>query len=277
MFTHYKRALDECQPYLLATREVAPLLEWEPLGMDIRERGLVLDPQQRGGADFLHLLQNLDRLSYGTLGMAMPKWVFYDCGVMPSAVFGFCGPASSLDPYVHRALDIPKGYDGPVPLSIFIAIPTLEGAWFTHTLCSLNSVCTGAAPEGLLLLSLALGVRILKVQTLYGTTQWRSHRLGTFVGLAPLEVVTAYTPSHSVRRTLTWRLHLRRFLVEAALIKPGTSPTAPPATHVLDVDDENALITLQREIEAGIPYSIVGPPTRRGSIVQVPLHRGAPK
>ncbi|MEC8022623.1 MAG: hypothetical protein VX223_01725 [Myxococcota bacterium] len=276
MFTHYRRALESCQPYLLATQEISPLLEMAPLGIDLQEKGLILDPQARKNEVFLHLLQQLDRLNFGTLGMAMPKWVFYDCGVMPSAVFGFCGPAASLEPWVRRALKVPADYDGPVPLSIFIAIPMLEnGSWFTHTLCTLNQACTGAAPEGLVMLSLALGVRILKIQTLYGATQWRNPRLGSFVSIGPLQLLTAYTPSHSVVRTLTWKLRLRRFLVEAALISPSTSSDAPPATHMLDVDDVTALIALQRDLEAGIPYAIVGRPTIRGSIVQVPLHRGA--
>lgn len=241
----------------------------------MRKSGLVLDPQARVNEPFLRLLQNLDRLAFGALQMAMPQWVFYDCGVMPSAVFGFCGPAATLEPWVRRALEVPASYDGLVPLTIFIAIPTPEeDAWFTHTLCSVNEVCTGAAPAGLRSLSFALGVRVLRVKTLYGATQWRDSRLTTFVSNGPLEVVTAYTPAHSMRRTLTWRLHLRRFLTEAAVIKPGTSPAAPPGTHLLDVDDDAALLALQREIEAGIEYQIVGPPTHRGSIVQVPLHRG---
>ncbi len=274
MFTHYRRAFEHCQPYVLATEEVSPLLEWAPLGVDVVGTGLVLDPQVRANEPFLHLLRNLDLLTFGILGMAMPKWVFYDCGVMPSAVFGFCGPAASLEPWVRRALEVPPDYDGPVPLSIFIAIPTVEpGGFFTHTLCSLNDVCTGAAPAGLTMLSFALGVRLLKVQTLYGTTQWRSGRLRKFVSMGPLELITAYTPAHSMRRTLTWRLRQRRFLTEAAIIKPGTSPAAAPATHMLDVDDEDALIALQKEIEAGAEYEIVGPTTKRGSIVQVPLHR----
>jgi hypothetical protein len=275
VFPHFKRAFEECQPYVLATRQVAPRLEWEPLGFDLRKRGLVLDPQEQRNETFLHLLQNLDRLAFGAHGMAMPKWVFYDCGVMPSAVFGFCGPATSLEPWVRRALDVPEHYSGPVPLTIFIAIPTLEaGAWFTHTLCSINQVAEGAAPAGLRLLSMTLGLRLLKAETLYGTVQWRSDRVGTYVGVGPLELVTAYTPAHSFRRSLTFRLRLRRFLIEAALVKPGTSPGAPPATHMLDVDDEDALIGIQREIEGGVPYSIVGPPETRGSIVQIPLRRG---
>ena len=274
MFTSFKRVLDHCQPYLLATKMVAPQLEWAPLGVDLKERGLILDPQARKNELFLNLVKNLDQLAFGTLGMAMPKWVFYDCGVMPSAVFGFAGPASMLEPWVRRTLEVPKDYDGPVPLSIFIAIPTCEnGAWFTHTLCSLNDACVGAAPAGLGLLSLALGVRVVKARTLYGTTQWRSERLNKFVGMGPLELVTAWTPSHSMRRTVTWRLRLRRFLTEAALIKPGTSPAAPPATHMLEVDDDDALQALQHELEAGVHYAMVGPPLSRGSIVQVPLHR----
>jgi hypothetical protein len=274
VFTHYARAFDLCRPYLLATKAVAPKLEWAPLGVDLREGGLILDPQARHNEAFLVLLQNLDKLTFGALGMTMPKWVFYDCGVMPSVVFGFCGPASGLEPWVRRALEVPPDYDGPVPLSIFIAIPTCqEGAFFTHTLLNLNEACVGAAPAGLSMLSLALGVRTLQAKTLYGTAQWRSNKIENFVSMGPLDVITAWTPSHSDRRTLTWRLQLERFLTEAAIIKPGTSPAAPPATHMLDVDDNNALKALQREIEAGVRYQIVGPPTTRGSIVQVPLHR----
>ncbi len=275
MLTHYHRAFQHCRPYVLATRAVAPHLDLKPLGLDLHEDGLVLDPQARKNEPFLRLLQHLDRLTFGPLGMEMPKWVFYDCGVMPSAAFGFAGPAASLEPWVRRALAVPDDYDGPVPLSLFIGIPTLQrNAWFTHTLCSLNHVCPGAAPAGLTTLSLTYGLRVLQARTLYGTAQWRSERLSVFVSLGPLSLLTAYTPAHSVKRTLTWRLELERYGLEAALLKPGTSPSAPPATHMLDVDDEDALISLQKEIESGVPYAIVGPPTTRGSIVQVPLCRG---
>jgi len=274
MLTHYRRAFEHCQPYVLTTQQVAPLLEWEPLGLDIRGQGFVLDPQARSNEKFVCLLRNLDQMSFGTLGMAMPQWVFYDCGVMPSAIFGFAGPAGSLEPWVRRALQVTDDDDQPVPLSSFIAIPMPEkGSWFTHTLCSLTQVCAGAAPEGLASLSLGLGLRMLKVETLYGTIQWRSDRMSRFTRLGPLEVITAYTPAHSMKRTLTWRLPIRRNQVEAALSSPGVSPASPPATHMLDVDDVDALLAMQEELEAGIGYSIVGPPIRRGSIVQVPLCR----
>jgi hypothetical protein len=260
---------------LLATQQVKPLLDLKPLGISIPERGLVIDPQARKNEPFLHLLQQLDRLTFGPLEMAMPQWVFYDAGVMPSAVFGFCGKVESLEPWVRRAMRVPDDYDGLVPLTIFIAIPTMEeGSWFTHTMASLNQVCMGtAAPAGLTMLSLCLGVCVLQARNLYGTTQWRSHRLNSFIGMGPLDLVTAYTPNHSVRRTMTWRLELKRALVEAALINPGAPIAAPPATHMLDVDDDNRLIAVQREIESGTRYRIVGPATTRGSIVQCPVRR----
>ena len=262
MFDLYLRAFARCRPYVLATQATAPRLELVPLGVDIQETGLVLDPQRRENEPFLHLLQSLDRLAFGPLGMAMPPWVFYDCGVMPGTVFGFCGPASDLEPWVRRALGVDPAYDGPVPLSIFIAIPMLQaGAWFTHTFCTLNRVCPGAAPAGLAQLTFALGVRVQKIHELYGTDQWRSDRIAALVGFGPLEVVTAYTPAHSMVRTLPWRLRLRRLRVEAALLQ------------FLDVDDDAALIRVQREIEAGVQYVVAGPPVVRGSTYQLPVTR----
>ena len=42
---------------------------------------------------------------------------------------------------------------------------------------------------------------------------------------------------------------------------------------MIDVDDVESLKRLQAEIEEGVRYQIVGPPTTRGSIVQVPVRR----
>lgn len=275
LFTHFRRALDECAPYLLATQNNRPQLELAPLGVSLKRKGLILDPQKRENEDFLHLVQSLDRLTFGPLEMTMPKWVSYDAGIMPSGIFGFCGQPSSLDDWVKRALKVPEDYQGQVPLTQFIAIPTPEAdSWYLHTLSSLNQVCMGAAaPANLTLLTLCLGVRVFRMKKLYGATQWRSSRLGMYVGLGPLEMMTAYTHNHSVKKSVTWRLNIQRPLVEAALINDGTSVAAQPATHMLDVDDIDALKQIQSEIEAGIKYHIVGQPITRGSIVQVPVRR----
>ncbi len=275
LFTHFRRALDECMPYLLTTQQNYPQLELAPLGISLKKRGLILDPQLRENEEFLHLVQNLDRLTFGPLEMTMPKWVSYDAGIMPSGIFGFCGRASSLDQWVRRALKVPEDYEGLVPLTQFIAIPTPErNAWYLHTISSLNQVCMGAAaPANLTLLTICLGVRVFRMQRLYGATQWRSSRLGMYVGLGPLEIITAYTHNHSVKKSVTWRLDIQRALVEAALINDGASVAAQPATHMIDVDDIEALKRIQTEIESGVKYHIVGQPSTRGSIVQVPVRR----
>lgn len=275
LFTHFSRALDECAPYLLSTHHNRPHLESSPLGVSIEKRGKILDPQLRANEDFLHLLQNLDRLTFGPLEMTMPKWVSYDAGIMPSGVFGFSSDRSKLDDWVLKAMRVPVDYHGQVPLTQMIAIPTPEpGSWYLHTLSSLNQVCMGAAaPANLTLLTLTLGVRVFRMKKLYAATQWRSSRLGMYVGMGPLEMITAYTHNHSVKKSVTWCLDIHRPLIEAALINDGASVAAQPATHMIDVDDIDMLKHIQTEIENGIKYHIVGRPSTRGSIVQVPVRR----
>lgn len=275
LFAHFRRALDECEPYLLATKNNHSYLELTPLGVSIIKKGLILDPQSRANEPFLQLVQSLDRITFGPLEMTMPKWVSYDAGIMPSGIFGFCSSAKYLEKWVKRAMRVPKDYNAQVPLTQFIAIPTPEtNAWYLHTISSLNQVCMGAAtPANLTLLTICLGVRVFRMETLYGATQWRSSRLGIYVGLGPLEIITAYTYNHSVKKSVTWRLNIQRPLIEAALINDGASVAALPATHMLDVDDIDALKRVQAEIESGIKYYIVGRPTTRGSIVQVPVRR----
>jgi hypothetical protein len=275
LFAHYRRAFNECSPYLLTTSYHQNLLELSPLGISILKRGGVLDAQKLSNKEFLQLLQQLEKLTFGPLEMTMPKWVSYDAGIMPAGIFGFSSDAEQLEDWVHSALNVREAYSGQVPLTQFIAIPTPEEhSWYLHTFSSLNQVCMGAAtPANLTMLTLCLGVRVFRMKRLYGGTQWRSTRLSEFVSLGPLEVITAYTPNHSVPKTLTWRLELKRPLIEAALISDGASVAALPATHMLDVDDEDALKRMQSDIEAGIRYHIVGQPTTRGSIVQVPVRR----
>ena len=275
LFAHYRRAFQECAPYLLTTELHRTSLELAPLGVSLVKRGHVIDAQRRANEEFMQLLQQLEHLTFGPLEMTMPKWVSYDAGIMPSGIFGFASEASVLPSWVKRALKVPERYEGYVPLTQFISIPTPElGAWHLHTLSSLNQVCMGAAtPANLTLLTLCLGVRVLRMKRLYGGTQWRSERLKMYVSLGPLEVLTAYTPNHSVPETITWRLDIQRPLIEAALINDGASVAALPATHMLDVDDVERLREMQVELEQGVRYQIVGPPMTRGSIVQVPIRR----
>lgn len=270
---HYRRVVESCQPFVLATDLIARDLDLSPLGVSIPDESCK-NPQQRRHQAFVEQIRQLDELTFGPVGMPMPQWVFYDCAVMPGAVFGFAQPAATLEPWVRHCLKVPPGYDGDVPLSTFIAIPMLvPGTWLTYSLCDVNQVAPGAAPEGLQQLTMILGLSVFRARYLYGTTQWRTPKLRVLTQLGPLDVVTAFTPAHSMPRTLTFHTAITEDGTAAVLTGADTSASSPLATHLLDVDDEVMLRRLQEEVEAGVRWRIVGPPVIRGSATQVPLRR----
>ncbi|HAN30998.1 MAG TPA: hypothetical protein DCQ06_05320 [Myxococcales bacterium] len=280
MLRNYAAILDRCEPFVIARRDFSSLLPREVLGFTLDERHYI-DPQQTRHAEFMQLLRRLDELCFGPNGMPMPSWVFYDCAVMPGLFFGFGLPAAEIEPWCRQAMHIPEGYVGLVPVSQFIAIPTLENAnmgdtpatWLMYSAESINQVSPGFAPAGLLRLTLALGLQMLPMNTLLGTTQWRSHKLSNYIELGPLELVTAYTPAHTIPSTLSFRLARDRMDLLTLLSSPGKPPGAPPPNDWLNPDDPQALEDLQKSIEVGDKVLLVGQPQYYGSEVRVPLYR----
>lgn len=283
MLYQYARVLDTCEPYLIATDAIAWALDDDPLEVEVPEENR-FNPQHRKNAEFLGLLRLADALTFGPFGMEMPPWVFYDCAVMPGAVFGLGTRASYLEPWALDAMRVPKGYPGLVPLSAFIAIPMLQGqerqkpndppsTWLLYTLHSMNLVSPGMGPEGVLMLTLALGLRVFPVTTLYGTTQWHGPKLGVYTDLGPLEVLSAYTPAHSLPRTLCFRTQIDEARLATLLMGPRMSPFSHPPNVLLDIDDTSKLKEVQREIEAGVHYELVGAPTAHGPYMLAPLRR----
>ena len=280
MLLNYKPIFDRCVPFFIARREFASLLPREVLGASLDERHYI-DPQRTEHADFMKLLRRLDQLCFGPNGMPMPSWVFYDCAVMPGLFFGFGIPAARLEPWCLEAMEVPKGYTGLVPVSQFIAIPTLEQAtedgtptsWLMYSAESINQVSPGFGPAGLLRLTLALGLQMLPLQSLLGTTQWRSHKLSSYIELGPLELVTAYTPAHTIPSTLSFRVAREDMNLAALLSRPGRPPGAPAPNAWVNPDDVDALRQLQRDIEGGERVLLVGQPQYHGAEVRVPLFR----
>ena len=284
MLYNYSSILDSCEPFVIAHRGFSPQLSREIRGIQIPEANII-DPQARENADFLGLLRHLDSLCFGPNGMSMPSWVFYDCAVMPGGSFGFAIRAQHLEPWCLEAMKVPAGYEGLVPVSQLIAIPMLAGfvdaeqphTWLVYSLESINQVSPGFAPAGLLKLTLALGLQLFPIQTLYGTTQWRSHKLATYVDLGPVELVTAYTPAHSLPRTFSFRIDLQNVHLETLLAGPNLHPLADPPNGWIDPDDADALIALQLEIEAGVRVHLVGRPQHYGARIRIPIYRSGPK
>jgi hypothetical protein len=219
------------------------------------------------------MLQKLDHVTFDPIGMKMPKWVFYDCAEVPGGIFGFARRAHELPEWARRALgaDV-DDYDGPIPLSMFVAIPMLEpDAWHTYSLSSLNEVAPGSAPAGLRILTKAIGLQLLDIKKAYGATQWRSPTLAIHARFGPLDLITAWTPAHSDPRTLTYSSPVSAQRIEQALSAGRIElPTESEITW-LDCDDNEQLIALQEKLEAGRRFQIVGEPRVDGSYTLAPL------
>jgi len=270
---YYRRILESCEPFLIARRPVQDSLDRAPLGIRVPEAN-VLDPQAVDNGPFLKLTETLDELTYGPVALQMPSWAYYDCALMTGAVFGFAMPAGRLSSWVRKTLAVPEGYDGLVPMSQFVAIPMAHRkAQLVFTLCSINQVAAGAAPEGLWRLTLAAGTAALRVDVMVATTQWRSAQLGLFTSLGPLKIMTAWTPAHDIAATTTFYVHVDDE-ARARLVHGGGFGN-PWADRYLDADSFDEMQALQAEIEDGLEVWVVGPPEIRGAETRVPLKKHA--
>jgi hypothetical protein len=282
MLSPFLAILDQCEPFLIANAGIAGDLNLSPGGITIPPAN-IFNPQHRRHAEFLAMLQLVDSLTFGPFGMDMPGWVFYDCAVMPGAVFGLAIRASRLEEWAREAMKVPDSYDGLVPISQFIAIPVLSGfkgksdtqppgTWLLYTLESLNQVSPGIAPHGTLKLTFALGLQVFPIEELYGISQWRSPKLDTYVDLSPLQLLSAWTPAHSLPRTLSFRMPATTMRTETLLLSTRVHPDAPPPNRFLDADDAGQLKALQRDLEEGQEVWLVGRAIEHGTHVLLPLH-----
>jgi len=270
----FSRIFDSCQAYVVHSAYGAAAEPGStPWGIDLSPE-LRFDPLRVSSSAFLNILSRLDALTFGPVGLSMPRWVFYDCAEMPGGIFGFARPAAAVPEWVRRALHVEEGYEGPVPLSMYVAIPMLEpGAWHTYTLCSLNEVAPGSAPAGLRLLTQAAGLHTFGIEAAVGATQWRSPKLSVHARFGPLDLLTAWTPAHSDPWTLTFRFPVDPDRIERALAPETVAPTRHDVRWV-DCDDERELRSLQAEIEGGSRYQVVGGPVTDGSFTRVPISAG---
>ena len=252
-------------PFLVTPRRNRPAVDPTELPAGLPPL-LQVDPQRLEHADFCGILQRLDQLAFGPMGLEMPGWVFYDCSAMPGVVFGLGAPVDQVRGWMKRVLGVPEGYTGIVPLTLFIAIAMLpRRSWLVHTVMGMNDVAPGATHEGAVRETLAAGLALLSIDTLYGTLQWRSPTLRHCTSLGPLEVLTAWTPAHDVKSTLTFRLQVPEDAPDLLLGGAGhVHSSAPPPNEVIDVDRSTHLRRLQARVESGDRVWVVAPPAEVG-------------
>lgn len=257
-------------PYVCAPTRHLEKLDLSPFGMRVPS-SMRFDPQRLRSSAFLERLETLDALTFGPRGMAMPRWVFYDCSEMPSAIIGLAVRGAMLrEEYLHpfRLADPRREW---VPVTIHILVPTLEpGVFFEH---NLGSIGRGLAPRGrggLGTATKALGARIYGAKEIVGAAQWDSPATAVHVKFGPVRLETAYTPAHSYPASFTYRHPTDEATLERVL--DAEPPPGPAATRNVAADDEVAMRALQRRIERGAVVTLAGPPQQRRGRRVVPVH-----
>jgi hypothetical protein len=206
--------------------------------------------------------------------MPMPKWVFYNGAELPGGIFGFGRPARDLPRDVPRQLGAPEGYDGLVPLSMYIAIPVRPPTvWFGHNLASLNPVFPDLGLRGLASFTKAVALKCFRCEVQIGATQWDSSALPIHCRFGPLDLVTAYTPAHSEAQTLTYRFSVTDDKLRAAAGDKGVTLEFPAPDFELHASDTGAMKKLQTRIEDGQRFVIAGRPTGRDKDLTTPIAR----
>ncbi|MCB0390992.1 MAG: hypothetical protein KDD58_06870 [Bdellovibrionales bacterium] len=222
-------------------------LNWFP------HKPLWFNPLHMDEVSYANQILNMEKRAFSESGMAMPRWVFYDCAIMPGFVAGFAHKTKTLPLEMQVALG-GKSDRQWTPISLFIIIPTMnEGEWFAHNLSSINTLLSKESRfYGLGFLTKCFGLWYANIETCCGATQWTSPALKLHSQFGAFEVLTAYTPAHDYAHTLTYRLKVDPVYWEGFFAKRPMgdfSKLYVEAGFSVNPYKEDSLISLQRKIE----------------------------
>ena len=258
------RLLAELEPFVVATAENLARFDLCPLGLAIAEDARV-DPLRRASAPFLELLARLDAATFGPEGMPMPRWLFLDAAELPGGIVGFGRRADGAPASLRAALRVPPGSAGIVPVSMYVAMPTVDPAeWVGHNLASLREHLPDQPLRGLGGLTKAVALAAFRARAQIGVTQWDSAALAVHARLGPLELLTAWTPGHAAAHSLTYRAALDDDALRALAGDPSARVARPAPTLWIDSADHGAMQALEDRIEAGERLCVAGPPAPLG-------------
>jgi len=245
---------EDIQPYVYVRTEnqisqpgARHRLDW------FAQSAIMVNPLHIEELPFAENLLFLENAAFGPSAMPMPRWVFYDCAVMPGFVSGFAYRTSKLPEAIRKIRPVQEGCEW-TPLSLFIIIPTMhKGEWVAHNLCSVNSLLPKADQlYGLGFLSKAFGLWYANVEQCTGITQWGGAALKLHSHYGHLEVIGAYAPVHSYAKTVTYRVRVDTHNWEQFFNKePDLAflEKFEPTQIQIDPQNENSMIELQRRIQ----------------------------
>jgi hypothetical protein len=261
--------------FAVATPSNQARFDLRPFGM---QPAVVFDPLLRGTAPFLRLLSELDAATFGPEGMPMPRWIFYNGAELPGGIVGLGAYRGSFVDQARSLMPSAGGATGLIPLSMYIAIPTVEhGTWVGHNLASLAGRMDEPRLRGLASVTKALGLRVFRARSQVGVTQWASPALRLHIRLGPLALETAWTPAHSEPRSLTYRAKIDTSSLRHLAHDPRGEVASPAEDRFIDCEDEAAMRELQEGIERGERWEIVRRPEVTGAREQrqqrIPVRR----
>jgi hypothetical protein len=223
--------------------------DWFPMAPIIK------NPLDTKELEFAEQIYYIEGKAFGPSNMAMPRWVFYDCAIIPGFVAGFAMRTEKLPDSIRRVMRTSPNLDW-TPLSLFIIIPTMaKGQWVAHNLCAINSLL----PEeerfyGLGFLSKAFGLWYANVESCLGMTQWGSPALKLHSHYGHMQIVTAYTPVHSHAKTITYRVEVDTNSWEKFFTREedlGFLEKYGPSSLIIDPKNEQSMIDLHSRIQKG--------------------------
>lgn len=268
MRARYKKILKETRPYLIGNPRALDKYNQGPFGANFLAEDLMSCLDGKNGY-FFELLQRLDSLTFGHQGMGMDKWVFFDCAAMPSGIFGFGLLKKDLPEDFLKMLRVEESYEGLVPVSMFMAIPTSdEGRWFAHNLSSLNSFIGSRFP-GLGLFTKAFGCQVFGIEKCYGATQWGSAALEIHTQLGDMRLKAAWLPAHTHENSLCYLSDYKKENLLRALSEEKR--TSDQYDLLVEASDSETQQKLQRDIERGLQISIVGRPIKKDKETFYPI------
>lgn len=223
--------------------------DWFPM------KPIYKDPQYLSELPFAEMIYHLENTAFGGANMPMPRWVFYDCAVMPGFVAGFAMKTEKLTPALRAALKPDDNFEW-TPLSLFIIIPTMKkGEWIAHNLCAVNSLLK--EPDrlyGLGFISKAFGLWYANVETCCGITQWGSPALKLHTHYGHMQIATAFTPVHTYPNTITYRSQVDPTVWNSFFTRDVDHvflQRYEPSGFVIDPQRQQSMIELQGRIQTG--------------------------
>ncbi len=227
-------------------------LDWFPMAP------IYKNPLDTHELDFANMIYFIEENAFGPANMAMPRWVFYDCAILPGFVAGFAMRASALPQAIRKVLPDTSQLEW-VPLSLFIIIPSMaKGQWIAHNLCAVNSLLSEQDRlYGLGFLSKAFGLWYANVESCLGITQWGSPALKLHSHYGHMEIVTAFTPVHSHAKTITYRVEVDMHCWEKFFTREDDLrflESYAPTNMLIDPKNEKTMVDLHQRLQNGERY-----------------------